>query len=160
MNNEHIKNKALSIIGAIKNYIILISKGEANFNVMLYLWGVLPGLIITIFLQLRINSIVNIFFAVLVPSIILIYFLWHFFAIRKALKVHPEYVVKKIKKKELYAGKTDEEIEEIKKEKRKETLQKMFLLRGWESKPAYVLIEFFDLYLILTQIQVLLKIFR
>lgn len=158
MNKGYLKDKVISFFKKIINYFLLISKGEANFNIMLYLWGVLPGIIIAFFLQPSINSIKNKFIAIILLLIILVYFVWHLFSIKKTLKVHPEYRVVKPTKKELYAGKTKEEIENIKKEQRKENVQKLLLLRGWDSKPAYILIGFFDAYVILTQIQSLLNI--
>jgi len=160
MDKEKLKNKSLEMVQNFRNNIALVSRGEANFKVMLYLWGLVPGLIVTFLLQRSINSIHNRFFATIVYVALAIYFLWHIFCIRKSLKVQPENRVIKISKKELYAGKTKEEIEEIKKEKRKENFQKFLLLRAWDSTPNYVLIGCFDAYIVLTQLQGLLGMYK
>ena len=50
-------------------------------------------------------------------------------------------------------NKTKEEIKEIKKQKREDNMKKLLLLKAWDSSPAYTLIELFDIFVILTQIQ-------
>lgn len=158
MNEENLKNNSNSILKKIKESIVIVSKGEANFKTMLYLWGLVPGLILTFLLQRSIDSITNKFIAIPIFVFFAIYFFWHILCIRKTLKVQPENRVVKPSKKELYAGKTKEEIEEIKKEKRKENFQKFLLLRAWDTTPNYVLIGCFDAYIVLTQLQSLLDL--
>lgn len=135
-----------------------VSTGNGNFNTMLYAWGVAPGVILTIFIQRKIDFMDNVYMQFLLYLIFFLYFLWHFFVVRKTLKVQPEHKVVKPSKKELYEGKSKEEIKQIKDEKRKETLQKMFLLRAWDTTPIYVIVECFDVYLFLTQVQGLYNI--
>lgn len=160
MNKENLKNKFLEILSKVKEEFFLVSKGEANFKKMLYLWGLVPGLIVTFLLQRSIYSINNKLAATVIYIFLAVYFFWHILSIRKALKVQPENRVVKPSKKELYAEKTKEEIEEIKKEQRKENLQKFLLLRSWDSTPNYILIGCFDAYIVLTQLQALLTIFK
>ena len=153
MNKEFFKKKAKDFYNKIKNCIVLISKGEFNFQYMMYLWGVLPGIILILFIPKHIDTINSNILSFFICLIVAVYFSWHMLSIRKALKVHPEYRVIKQTKKELYKDKTPEEIEEIKKEKRKESIEKLLLLRGWNSTPNYVLVGCFDLYIILTELQ-------
>ncbi len=160
MSKEDLKNKSLGILNKIKEEVILVSKGEANFKTMLYLWGLVPGLVITFLLQRSIYSINNKFIATIIFVFLAVYFFWHILCIRKTLKVQPENRVVKPSKKELYAGKTKEEIEAIKKEQRKENLQKFLLLRSWDSTPNYILVGCFDAYIVLTQLQGLLSIYK
>lgn len=151
---NNIKSKIIHIINAIKNNIIIISKGEyQHFNRLLYIWGLLPGILITLFIQNKLPNTSNLFFSILSYSLIVFYFAWHLFAIIKTLKVQPQYKVKKITKKELYEGKTSEEIKNIKKQKREDNIKKLLLLKAWDSSPSYVIIEIFDLFIILSQIQ-------
>ncbi len=160
MNREDLKNKSFEILNKVREEFAFVSKGEANFKTMLYFWGLIPGLIITFLLQKSIYSINNKFFATIVYIVLAAYFFWHILCIRKTLKVQPENRVVKPSKKELFKGKTKEEIEQIKKEKRKESLQKFLLLRAWDSSPNYVLVGVFDAYIVLTQLQGLLSIYK
>ena len=147
------KEKIKYFLGGAKNKIITISKGEANFYSMLYIWGLIPAFAIIFFLQNKIDSIKNNIILLIVYLVITLYFLWHLFVIRKTLKVQPQYKKVKISNKELFKGKTKEEIKEIKKEKRKERFRKLILLEGWDSAPSYIIITCIDVYVALTQIQ-------
>lgn len=147
------KEKIKSFLNGAKNKIIIISKGEANFYSMLYLWGLVPALIIIFFLQNKIDLIRNNTILFVINLIITLYFLWHLFVIRKTLKTQPQYKKIKLSNKELFRGKTKEEIKEIKKEKRKQRFRKLILLEGWDSAPSYILIACIDAYVALTQIQ-------
>lgn len=157
------KDKILNILkkicGYIKNQIIILSKGECkSFYSMLYLWGLLPFILIS-YITKGSKPIAKIeFIAIIIYSIFVIYFIWHIYVVKKTLKVQPQYKVKKISKKELYANKTKEEIKEIKNEKRKDTLKKLLLLKSWDSVPMYTIIELLDFILILNQIQKILNI--
>lgn len=147
------KEKTKSFLNGAKNKIIIVSKGEANFYSMLYLWGLIPALVIIFLLQNKIDSIKNNIVLFIIYLIITLYFLWHLFVIRKTLKVQPQYKKVKISNKELFKGKTKEEIKEIKKEKRKERFRKLILLEGWNSAPSYIIITCIDAYVALTQMQ-------
>lgn len=147
------KDKIKSFLNGAKNKIIIVSKGEANFYSMLYLWGLIPALVIIFLLQNKIDSIKNNIVLFIIYLIITLYFLWHLFVIRKTLKVQPQYKKVKISNKELFKGKTKEEIKEIKKEKRKERFRKLILLEGWNSAPSYIIITCIDAYVALTQMQ-------
>lgn len=160
MNIVNIRDKVLFFLTKIKNEILILSEGKANFNRMLYLWGLTPAIIITFLLQRRIDSIKNVALILIIYFAISLYFLWHLFVIRKTLKIQPEYKKVKISNKELFKGKTKEEIEAIKKEKRKSGLRKLILLEGWESTPAYIMIACFDTYVALTQIQGMFSVFK
>ena len=153
MNIVSIKDKVLFYLGRVKSEIRVLSEGRAKFGYMLYLWGLTPALVITFFFQKHIDSIRNVALVLIVYLVISLYFLWHLFVIRKTLKVQPEYRRVKISKKELFKGKSKEEIEAIKKELRKKRFKKMILLEGWDSTPSYIMVACFDAYVALTQIQ-------
>ncbi|HSQ97772.1 MAG TPA: hypothetical protein VLL98_03575 [Rickettsiales bacterium] len=159
MKIASVKYKILFFREQIKNQIILLSKGKGKFNKMLYLWGLTPALIVTFFFQHKINSIKNIPMAFIIYFLILFYFSWHIFVVRQTLKVQPEYRKVKIKDKELFKGKTKEEISFIKKERKKSKIKKMLLLEKWDSAPPYVIIICFDIYIILVQLQGIFNIF-
>lgn len=160
---HNMKDKILNILknlyNYIKNQIIILSKGECkSFYSMLYLWGLLPFVVIS-YITRGSNHILGAgFLSILIYLIFIIYFIWHIYVIRKTLKVQPQYKVKKISKKELYANKTKEEIKEIKSEKRKDVLKKLLLLKPWGSAPMYTIIELLDFIVILNQIQKILNI--
>lgn len=160
MNIVNIRDKVLFFLTKIKNEILILSDGKANFNRMLYLWGLTPALIITFLLQKRIDSIKSTILILIIYLAISLYFLWHLFVIRKTLKIQPEYKKIKISNKELFKNKTKEEIEAIKKEKRKSRLKKLILMEGWESTPSYIMIACFDTYVALTQIQGMFSVFK
>lgn len=145
--------KIKSFLNGAKNKISIVSKGEASFYSMLYLWGLIPSLILIFFLQNRIDSIKSNTISLIIYLFITLYFLWHLFVIRKTLKVQPQYKRLKLSKKELFKDKTKEEIREIKKEQRKKRLKKLLLLEGWDSAPSYILIACIDVYVALTQMQ-------
>ena len=151
---ENVKEKLINIIKIVKDKILILSKGEyQHFNMMLYFWGLIPGLVIVLFIQNKSPNKNNLFFSILFYILVIIYFLWHFFVSKKTLKVQPQYKITKMTKKELYKNKTKEEIKEIKKQKREDNMKKLLLLKAWDSSPAYTLIELFDIFVILTQIQ-------
>ncbi|MDD2840705.1 MAG: hypothetical protein PHY80_06380 [Rickettsiales bacterium] len=154
-----VRDKILFFLKKIKNEILLLSDGKAKFNYMLYLWGLTPAIVITFFFQKQIDSIKNSALIFIVYLLISLYFLWHLFVIRKTLKVQPEYKRVKLSNRELFKDKTKEEIEAIKKDKRKSKFRKLILLEGWESTPPYIMIACFDTYVALTQIQGMFNIF-
>lgn len=160
MNMQGFKTGFLNIFKKIKNNIVEVHNGRGNFSSMLYLWGLIPALIITIFFQSKINHLKSEFFSVFICLIITVYFLWHLLCIKNTLKTQPKYKIVKPSKKELFKDKTKEEIEAIKKEKRKEAMQKLLLLRAWDSTPNYVLVACFDAYVTLTQLQRIFQIIR
>ena len=145
--------KIKSFLNGTKNKISIVSKGEASFYSMLYLWGLTPSLILIFFLQNKIDSIKSNTISLIIYLLITLYFLWHLFVIRKTLKVQPQYKRVKLSKKQLFKDKTKEEIKEIKKEQRKKRLKKLLLLEGWDSAPSYILIACIDVYVALTQMQ-------
>lgn len=159
MNIVNIRDKVFFYLRKIKNEIIVLSDGKARFNYMLYLWGLTPAVIITFLFQKQIDSINNVALALIVYFVVCLYFLWHLFVIRKTLKVQPEYKKVKMTNKQLFKGKTKEEINAIKKELRKSKLKKLILLEGWDSTPSYIMIACFDTYVALTQIQGMFSIF-
>ena len=157
------KDKILNILKKIYNYIknqiIILSKGECkSFYSMLYLWGLLPFVVISYITKGYKPILETDFISILIYLIFIIYFIWHIYVVKKTLKVQPQYKVKKISKKELYANKTKEEIKEIKNEKRKDTLKKLLLLKSWDSVPMYTIIELLDFIAILNQMQKILNI--
>ncbi len=154
------KDGILNKIGIyIKNQVITLSKGEyKSFYSMLYLWGFLPCVLVS-YITKGSTPIINVgFISILIYLMFVIYFVWHIYVVKKTLKVQPQYKVKKISKKELYANKTKEEIKEIKSEKRKDVLKKLLLLKSWDSVPMYTIIELVDFIVILNQIQKILNI--
>ena len=154
------KDGILNKIGIyIKNQVITLSKGEyKSFYSMLYLWGLLPFVVIS-YITRGSNHILGAgFLSILIYLIFIIYFIWHIYVVKKTLKVQPQYKVKKLSKKELYKDKTKEEIKEIKNEKRKDILKKLLLLKSWDSVPMYTIIELLDFIVILNQIQKILNI--
>jgi len=159
MNIIGVKNKILFYLGKLKNEIVILSCGKAKFNYMLYLWGLTPAVIITFFFQRKIDSIKNTPLILIIYLAISLYFFWHIFVIRKTLKVQPEYKKVKINKKELFEGKTKEEVLAIKDNMKKSRLRKLVLLEGWESAPTYNIIICFDVYVALTQIQGMFNVF-
>lgn len=152
------KDKILNILKKnglyIKDKIIVLSKGEyQHFYKLLYLWGLLPAVIIVFFIQKGLPLQSFQFISIIFYLLISIYFIWHIFVIKKTLKVQPQYKVKKISKKELYKDKTKEEIKKIKQENNIDTLKKIFLIKSWNSAPMYTIVELVDILVILTQIQ-------
>lgn len=159
MKIKGIKDKVLFFWQQIKNQIVILSQGKAKFNQMLYLWGLTPALIVAIFLQNRINSIKFVPISFILYCVIFCYFAWHIFIVRKTLKVQPEYRKVTIKDKELFKDKTQEEIELIKKERKKSKIKKLLLLEKWDSAPPYFIIICIDLYIILLQLEAIFRIF-
>ena len=160
MDINSLKEKLGAFLKKVGNCFVLITKGEFNFKYMMYLWGVLPGFIICFFLQKYIELMQDKFalLAFLLCLVIIVYFLWHLMYLYKTLKVHPEYRVLKKTKKELYKDKTPDEIKELKKKERQETIKKLLLLEKWDSAPAYILVGVFDLCVILTELQLIFAI--
>lgn len=152
MNKSDIKSIILGIFNKIQSRIKELWSGKTSLNVVLYRWGLLPGCIILLF-QKNINSIQNSFISISIYLLISLYFLWHLFVIRRTLKAQPELVVKKIKEKDLFEGKTKEEISKIKLQIGKDRLKKALLLKSWNTTPNYTIIAAFDAVVALTQIQ-------
>lgn len=162
MNIKNILLKIKEMVIRFFNFIIAKIKktnnGESNYYIMLYVWGVFPAVILMMFLQKHLSRMDNGFFKLIISLFITLYFLWHLFVIRKTLILHPEHKPVKITKKELYKDKTEEEIKEIKKEKRKEIVQKMLLLRAWNTSPDYIIIACLDAYNAATELQIIFNI--
>ena len=154
------KDGILNKIGIyIKNQVITLSKGEyKSFYSMLYLWGFLPCVLVS-YITKGSTPIINVgFISILIYLMFVIYFVWHIYVVKKTLKVQPQYVVKKITKKELYANKTPEEIKQIKKDKKIKTVKKLLLLERWDSMPMYRIVEWVDVLVIIFQFQRILNI--
>jgi len=130
--------------------------GNGKLNEILYIWGVLPGILVLL-LQRRIESFSFLFISKIICLFLMIYFLWHFLVIKRTLKAQPNLIVKKIKQKDLFEGKTKEEISEIKKQIGKDRLKKALLLKAWDTTPIYVIVYLLDLLIALTQLQAILK---
>jgi len=143
----------------IKEHFVRMTKGEYNFGYMLYLWGVIPAIILSLFFQKKIDLIASSTIKIILYTIFFLYFLWHLYVIWKSLKVQPEHKVVKISKKDLHKDKTAEEIQEIKKQKRNDTVKKLMLLHAWDTAPNYVIVSCIDCYVILTQLQGIMRIF-
>lgn len=147
------------ILVFFKNQFVSLSKGQyQHFYVMLYIYGLIPALLVLFVFKKSYSIILNNFLAILLYSLIIIYFIWHIYVVKKTLKVQPQYVVKKVTKKELYADKTPEEIKQIKKEKNIDYVKKLLLLKSWNSMPMYTIVELFDVLIILSQFQKILNI--
>jgi hypothetical protein len=160
MNVANIKDIVILFLNKLKDEIVTLSVGRAKFSSMLYLWGLTPAIIIALLLQRNIDRINNMFLVFIIYIFISLYFSWHLFVIRKTLKVQPEYRRIKIKDTELFKDKSEKEINEIKKERRKSKIRKLLLLDGWNSMPPYVIIACLDVYVVLTQLQGMYNIFR
>jgi hypothetical protein len=148
------------IFEMVKNTFKILVEGNGNFNRILFLWGVVPNVVLILFFQRKIEIFRFRFFTLFICILIIVYFLWHIFIVRKTLKIQPQYKVVKVKKKDLYKGKTKEEIAEMKKEERKTAVKKMFLLEAWDSTPNYVIVICLDAYTVLTQLQIIFGIFK
>lgn len=156
-------NKILNIIKKIliffKNQFVTLSKGEyPHFYTMLYVYSVLPALLIFFISKKNYSINLNNYVVILTSLLMIIYFIWHIYVVKKTLKVQPQYVVKKITKKELYANKTPEEIKQIKKDKKIKTVKKLLLLEAWDSAPIYTIVELVDVAVIIFQFQRILNI--
>ena len=157
MNKTELIQKAKALSNKILNQFIILTKGEYNFNIMLYLFGLAPAIVISILFQKNIDRMGIAILQVFIYTLLALYFAWHIYVIIKTLKVQPEHKIVRPSKKELYKDKSEEEIESIKKEKRKDKLQKFMLLKAWDTTPNYVLIGCVDAYMILTQVQGILS---
>lgn len=144
----------MNIIDIIKK----TTRGEGVYWKVLYLWGLLPALLILYFQKSPVYMQSSKFTLFLIYLIITFYFLWHLFVLRNTLQTQPEYKVVKKSKKELYEGKTPEEIKEMKKQERKRTLRKFMLLEAWDTAPSYTIIACIDAFVALTQIQYLFQL--
>ncbi|MDR2527327.1 MAG: hypothetical protein LBC92_05640 [Rickettsiales bacterium] len=139
-------NKIKNILGKIyyiiKMKVLVFTSGNAeSFKRMLYCYGLIPSIIVVFYIDKKIVMYKN-FFTFLVSLFLMIYFSWHVYVIWKTLKVQPQYKKpKKIKKKDLYANKTKEEIESIKKQNKKDFVDKLLLRKSWNDTPDYVIIS-------------------
>ena len=132
------------------------TKGLGSYNKLLFLWGCFPGFFFAfIFIKKISNFILPVKF--LLSIIIMIYFIWHIYAIYKTLKEQPQYKKKKISKKELYKDKTEEEIKKIKRENLKIKAQKLVLIKPWDTSPTHTWVVCLDLYVILTYLNVIIN---
>lgn len=156
-------SKLLNIIKKIivffKNQFITLSKGEyPHFYTMLYVYSLLPAILIFFIAKKNHSIILNNYITILTSLLIIVYFIWHIYVVKKTLKVQPQYVVKKITNKELYANKTPEEIKQIKKDKKIKTVKKLLLLEAWDSVPIYTIVEWIDVLVVIFQLQRILNI--
>ena len=156
-------SKILNIINKFllffKNQFIVLSKGEyQHFYIMLYIYSLLPAILIFFILKKNYFIILNDYVVIFISLIIMAYFIWHIYVVKKTLKVQPQYIVKKITKKELYAGKTPEEIKQIKKDNKIKTVKKLLLLESWDAMPMYTIIELMDAIIVIFQFQRILNI--
>ncbi|MDR3290243.1 MAG: hypothetical protein LBT02_03085 [Rickettsiales bacterium] len=146
----------------IKNQVVILSNGETkSFKITLYVWGLIPAFIVVLFLQRKINLSQNSFLTLIFEVFLILYFSWHIYVIRKTLKVQPNLrAPKKLSKKELYVNKTADEIQEIKKQQKKELSQKLLLKKPWKETPDYVIIGCFDFFVVLTEFSLFMNIFK
>ena len=147
-----------NIMNTLKKKFLSISKGNISYNTLLFAWGFCPAICLFLFHKKIENAFLIIKF--LLSLFIIIYYMWHLYAIYNFLKIHPEYKEKKISKKELYKDKTKEEIEEIKKENFRSNLQKFFLLKSWKTRPNHQWIVCLDLLFLLTYLRIIINIFK
>jgi hypothetical protein len=148
----------LFIAQDVKQKIILMTKGESSWYPMIYGYGLFPALFVYFFCQKTIEQNRNNFFIIFIELLLFLYFAWHIYVIYKTLKVQPQYVApKKLTKKELYAGKTKDEIKAIKKEQKKEVVQKLMLQRAWDTTPYYKIIGAVELYICFIELQLFLE---
>ena len=152
-----LKSFFIKKLGFLKGEFFAITSGNGNFKRMLFLWGAIPGIIISLILHRKIDRISFNFFKIFLSVIFVLYFSWHFYSLCKTIHLHPEYKKKKIKKRDLYKDKTDEEIKKIKIDNMKNTLKKALLMKSWDTTPDYFWVGAIDLYVILTFIQYLVK---
>ena len=157
---ENLKLKITNFIKYSVNSIREITKGHGNYNKILYLWGLLPSLLMLYYQKSPLYSNMDRGLAASLYVIIALYFIWHLIVIRNTLKEQPEYKVVKKSKKEIYQGLTDEQIKELKRENRKTNIKKFFLLESWDTAPAYTFIICIDAFVGLTQVQYLLQIIK
>jgi hypothetical protein len=152
-----IKQKATAFYEYTKANVITITNGQGRWKFVLYVWGVLPAVLILLAFQKDLR-VYNGFPSFIAELLIAIYFSWHGYVIRKTLKVHPEFVMKVPTKEERIASaKTPEEAEKIKKEIKKETFQKIILMKSWSRTPDYNIIFLTDIFMAWTEIQLILS---
>lgn len=138
----------IKVIHAVKQSFIKATKGEENFNIMLWCWGLIPGLAVLIFVQEYLERRFSGRPSILIYLFLMFFFLWHAVSIRTTLKKHPEYRVKKENKKNKYKNLSRKEIKELRqkerKEKSKELVQKALLIRPWKTMEFYKFVFVMD----------------
>ncbi|GMO59276.1 MAG: hypothetical protein Ta2D_04990 [Rickettsiales bacterium] len=147
----------------LKNKIVTLTKGEIpveKFDNFLWVWSGIPMAIVVLWLQPKLNIYYNNFFSFVLEFLLLVYFSWNFYVVKKVVKLHPELKPpKRPSRKELYANKTKEEIEEIKKMKKKELYEKLMLKKSWRDTPGYYIVLCLDLFIILQELQLIIQLF-
>ncbi|MDR0423379.1 MAG: hypothetical protein LBH46_02190 [Rickettsiales bacterium] len=146
------------VCAKMKNKVTILTRGECtNFNNMLFVWGLFPAIFVLFYLQRRLNYNKDTFFAVLLELLVLIYFVWHVYVINKTLSIQPQHKVIKLSEKELLKDKTNEEIREFKKQKRKDLVNRILLKKSWSDTPNYSIIRLIDIFIIMIEIQAVLR---
>ena len=130
--------------------------GEENLNIILYYWSLIPCVIYFISLKF-VNSrfLLEIFdVVILLLTILDLYF------IARTLEVHPEYdseLVKEKERQEYYNTLTKEELEKVKKQERKnninKTLKKYILLKTDDKVDLFKIIRLFVIITLLIAIK-------
>ena len=130
--------------------------GEENLNIILYYWSLIPCVIYFISLKF-VNSrfLLEIFdVVILLLAILDLYF------IARTLEVHPEYdseLVKEKERQEYYNTLTKEELEKVKKQERKnninKTLKKYILLKTDDKVDLFKIIRLFVIITLLIAIK-------
>ena len=159
---NYIKKNVLNILFKIKLSFIKSTKGEENFYVMLWGWGILPAVLFTFYLADKLERIKTGLISFPVCILIIVFFVWHIFAIRTTIKNHPEYKRIKEDKKAKYKGLNKKQIKELKQKERKERnvnlFKKAMLIKAWDSTEFYKIVILVDCFVILTQVQRILYI--
>jgi hypothetical protein len=161
---DWVKNLFMNIYNRVKKSFIKSSKGDENFYLLLWGWGIVPALMMFFYFDNKLKFIHPKFVSVPIYFLITLFFIWHIFSIRVTIKKHPEYKEKKENKKEKYKGLSKEKIKELKREekreKNKDMIKKALLLKAWDTMEFYKIVILIDLVVILTQIQRILYILK
>lgn len=160
--SDKIKNYSIEFYNKVKTSFLKTHQGEESLNKTLWLWGVLPAVLVVFFLEERLRKFPNII-SLPIHIAIIAFFAWHIFAIRTTIKKHPEYKKKKKEDGEdKYKGLTKKQIKEAKKEEKKEKsmdiLKKAMLIKAWDTMEFYKIVILIDCFVILTQLQRILYI--
>lgn len=130
--------------------------GEENLNIILYYWSLIPCVIYFISLKF-VNSR---FLLEIFDVIILLLTILDLYFIARTLEVHPEYdseLVKEKERQEYYNTLTKEELEKVKKQERKnninKTLKKYILLKTDDKVDLFKIIRLFVIITLLIAIK-------
>lgn len=138
------------LFNSINNSFSRCIKGEENLNKMLWFWCVIPNVFF-------ISKYFSFFYGfAIMKALIMLYSVMCFYFILKAVKVHPEYNVSEVKRKEEieYINSLNEEqlrdyIKNKNSDKIKDFFKKALLQKAWHTKEFYKITKVFLLFIFL-----------